>query len=134
MLVISMENVDGLVKSLDDMTKQLDAIPQEMYVELDEWQTDDVHFRRPYTKMVDDHTVETLIWPRHHRRPKARHHSRARGRKSMRLTHKQAKAIAQKRVQSRARAISSQRPLLREFLFEKLIDRMNTLLENVSWQ
>ena len=43
MLEMAMENVKGLTDALDNMTKQLADVPHEMYQEMDQWQTEDVH-------------------------------------------------------------------------------------------
>jgi hypothetical protein len=125
MLVMQFDTTE-LVKKLDNMTKQIEVIPHEMYIELDEWQTEDVHFRRPFTRMVDDHTVQTVIWPRRHRRPHLR--------KRFKISVKQAAKIAQHRVRRKAIAVASNRPVLRDFLYRELVDRMTVLLENVKWQ
>jgi hypothetical protein len=136
MLTISMENIDGITKALDGMQKQIDAIPDQMFTELDDWQTEDVKFKVPYTKRVDENTSETLIWPRG-RRPHGRQFKSAKGRRSLRkLSAKKLNKRTFRRNRSKAIANfhGGQRPLLRESLYDKLVGRMNALLEKVEWQ
>ena len=64
MLKIEVENFKGFYDVLEDMEKQLAEVPKELYHELDEWQTEDVRFKKPYTEMVDEYTAETIIWPK----------------------------------------------------------------------
>jgi hypothetical protein len=131
-LEISIGNTDAIVHTLDDMIKQINNISSETYTELEDWQTDDVRFRRPYMKRVDEFTVETLIWPRGKRRPKGRR-TRARGHRRLRRATPQ--KIRKRRMRLQSRFIStSYRPLLRESLFDKLVNRMDMILEKVEWQ
>jgi hypothetical protein len=127
MLEMAMENVKGLTEALDSMTKQLADVPHEMYQEMDQWQTEDVHFRRAFTRLITDTTVETVIWPRGRRRPKLRGIRWKGGRKKRVLR-------APPRRVRKPKPIAVQRPLLRPFLFDKLVDRMNSILEKISWQ
>jgi len=134
-LSLSMDGFASIIRSLDDMLKQIEALPLEMYNQTEDWQTQDVHFKRPYTKMVDAHTVETIVWPRGRRRQagyQGRAHRGRRARKVQRLSAKPTRKYVRKKVR-RSRLIASQRPLLRPFLYDMLVDRMNRVLETVKW-
>jgi hypothetical protein len=128
MLEMAMENVKGLTDALDNMTKQLADVPHEMYQEMDQWQTEDVHFRRAFTRLITDTTVETVIWPRGRRRPKLKGIRWKGGKK------KRVRVLRASRRHSKAKPIPVERPLLRPFLFDKLVVRMNSILEKISWQ
>jgi len=134
-LVMSMGSITPLTNSLDDMLKQIAAMPPEMYQQLDDWQTQDVKFRRAYTNVVDEHTVETIIWPRGRKRRKGYQGRGFRGRKA-RLRRKPVKEKRKyvKRKIRKAKLIGSRRPLLRPFLYDMLVDRMvKNVLDPVQW-
>jgi hypothetical protein len=89
------------------MAQQLDEFPNTMATELTAWQLIDMHRKRPETTLRDN-VAETSIQPPD--RQKIRRRS------------------------LRRRFRKSSRPILCDVLRKKLIDRMGTLLESLSWQ
>jgi hypothetical protein len=114
---------------LDDMENRIVAFGQgEMRQELMAWQVEDMHRRFPNSEQPDDHTTDTLIWPRSrtyaetHRWPQ---NARPLTRRQMRPT------AATPRLRGVAPA---HRPILREELFDRLIERFRALLpEKLKW-
>jgi hypothetical protein len=117
---IELKSLDNVLKRLDTMTKQLHDFPQEMYYQLDAWQTEDVHFKRPYTVMVDEDTAATVLWPRGKHRPRVIKHPR------------KAAATAKRRV----RKTRPRTPVtLRQDKFDQLVDRMDESMEKcLTWR
>jgi hypothetical protein len=129
MLEIKFEGQDEITKSIDAMAEKVKATHKQMPQELVEWQTDDM--RRRYPNIQVDETPESVeatteIWPRSRLeqepgfvRPKRPY---------------VAKGPTQYRLKGAGRKPASTRPILRQPLFAKLVDRMNKLLEGLTWQ
>jgi hypothetical protein len=121
MLVVSLD-VSHLVETLSNMEEKLKNFPQDMGVELTEWQTEDMHRKYPNTT-VDESSASTEVWP------------------TSRLVErddKKAKAAVRAIKASRKPTVSlkghNNRPILRPELFDKLVARMNELMgERLKW-
>ena len=103
-----------MAKRLDAMLKQLEEFPQKMSNEFLTWQRDDMRRQVPEAT-PEDNGVSTIITPRgQNQGPRRRHRIVAKG-------------IAISRIKSN-------RPILRPELFDRLVDRMDTLLDNeLEW-
>ena len=115
-------NLEPLLNTLDSMLEQLKEFPQKIGDELTEWQKEDMHRKHPNTVVAENY-AETDIWPT----------SRLAQQRDRR---KVAKVLAIKRrggqVMVRGK---SQRPILREELYEKMVKRMDALLEDeLKWE
>jgi hypothetical protein len=124
-----LECQDEFAKSIDAMAEKVKALHKQVPQELVEWQTDDM--RRRYPNIQVDETNESVeatteIWPRSRleqepgfQRPKRPY---------------VAKGPTQYRLRGAGRPPPSTRPILRQPLFAKLVDRMTKLLEGLTWQ
>jgi hypothetical protein len=108
-------------EALEKMQEQLENFPKDMGEELTKWQTDDMRRRFPNTT-VDDQSATTDIWP------------------TSRLTERDRSKIkatlkASGKPVTHGVRVKTNRPILREELYEKLKARMDKLLsEKLSWQ
>jgi hypothetical protein len=126
---IEWEGVEEVQKKFETITEQVLDLHKQMPQQLVEWQTEDM--RRRYPNIQIDETPESVeattnIWPRSrleqepgYQRPK-------------RPIVK--KGPTQYRLKGAGRPPPSTRPILRTELFTKLTDRMNVLLEAISWR
>jgi hypothetical protein len=136
MLTISSEGADAFIKTIGTMIGRITYFGGvEMPKEMSDWQTDDVHRRKPATKRsrwrASSTKVQTLFRP----------HSRFETEKS---------ALYQRRLMRRVRRVGttkrfkqindyiqlkrSSRPILRDSLARELEDRMATAMsETISW-
>jgi hypothetical protein len=128
MLEISLD-VSGLVERQEAMAKKLEEFPkQHMTVELTAWQTEDMRRRFPNTKMPDEHTVETDIWPS------------SRMARVVERDQKKINAILRARKTANRPRLGvirthTNRPILRPELYEKLVARMDELMvKELSWR
>jgi hypothetical protein len=124
MLVITLD-VSGLVDRLEAMIKKLEEFPKHMAQELTDWQTEDMRRRFPNTETPDENTVETDIWPT----------SRIveRDQKKINAILRARKTASRPRVGA-VRA-GTHRPILRPELYEKLVKRMDELMEKeLTWR
>jgi hypothetical protein len=122
------EGTEELQKKFEAMAEKVKALHKEVPKELVEWQTDDM--RRKYPNIQIDETPESVeatteIWPR----------SRLELEPSYkRLRPKVKKGPTLIRAKGVGRPPPSTRPVLRTELFTKLVDRMNKLLEAITWR
>jgi hypothetical protein len=129
MLEISLD-VSSLVERQEAMVKKLEEFPKRhMTAELTAWQTEDMRRRFPNTKMPDEHTVETDIWPS------------SRTARVVERDQKKINAILRARKTANrprlgaVRRIGTNRPILRSELYEKLVTRMDELMvKELSWR
>jgi hypothetical protein len=134
---VTLTGLAGLDATIADMMKQIDDLPKKMYQELTDWQTQDVKFRVPYTSVIDRYTVETIIWPRGRRKKSGKYQGRThRGRRTRRVRVRSAGKYkhSQAFLHKRSKLISGGKPLLRPFLYDKLVLRMSDLLETIKWR
>jgi hypothetical protein len=124
MLAFSLD-VSGLVARLEAMTKKLEEFPSHMADELTEWQKVDMHRRYPNTE-TEENAVSTEIWPtsRVVERDQKKINKIIRARKNA-----GGKSVSRKPVGGH------QRPILRPELYDKLVKRMDELMEKeLSWR
>jgi hypothetical protein len=122
MLEITLD-VSKLVETLNSMEAQLKNFPTDMGQELTDWQTEDMNRRYPNTT-VDETSASTEIWPTSRLNDQKRIVAALRSR---------GKKVAQ--PVARVKGAGSQRPILREELYEKLVTRMDKLMsEKLSWR
>jgi hypothetical protein len=129
MLEAKIEGIEAFAKKVETLAKQVKGLHKQVPQQLVEWQTEDM--RRKYPNIQVDETpalveASTNVWPRSrlelepgYQRPK---------RPMVK------KAPTQYRLKGAGRPPPSTRPILRQPLFIKLVDRMNKLLEGVKWQ
>ena len=110
---------EAIEKSLRIMIARIVRFPYTMGAEMSEWQTDDMHRKRPYTKRsVRAGLVSTRVRP----------HSLKRMKKSRKF---------QRRLRRHALfpTLISTRPVLRPVLVDKLAERMGEVMEQrLQWQ
>ena len=123
MFNISLDASD-VIDKLGEMEKKLKDFPKEMGEELTTWQTDDMRRRYPNIDVTDTY-VETDIWPT--------------SRLAQQPDKKKQAQIVRAKKQGKPVTVrpkgSGQRPILREELYEKLVKRMDDLLNRcLSWR
>ena len=128
MLEMKWEGVEELQKKFETTTEKVKDLHKQVPRELVEWQTDDM--RRQYPNIKIDETTESVeasteIWPRSRLEAEP-------GFKRLRPTVKRGPKLL--RPKGAGRPPRSTRPLLRTELFTKLVDRMNALLEAITWR
>jgi hypothetical protein len=113
------------------MAKQLEDFPQAIADELTNWQHEDMRRAYPNTTL-EDCEASTLIWPRSRmseQDEKLRRQQMVRRAKWPPHARRQQRAPA-----GTAGRVKSTRPILRESLFDQLVDRMDKLMEDdLSW-
>jgi hypothetical protein len=111
----------ALSRRLEEMEKQIAVFPHDMADELTEWQRVDVHRTTGLNTELKDEVVETIF------RQGGRSVSNVKQRvRTLRSKMRQVKTI----VRGQAK-----RPILRPMLFDKLVERMKSLLdEKLGWQ
>lgn len=139
MINLTVENPVDLLKSLTDMLHQLQDFPQEMAQEMTDWQSDDMKRAYPYT-VVYHKTVSTVIWPRGESEAQRSMMLQRRVKKQVSnfLSFRRRKVRIKQHVIRLKKTIYSQnaksRPILREVLWDKLVNRMTNLLDTIAWQ
>jgi hypothetical protein len=123
-LTFEAEGIDRVIKRLEGMGDNIQAFGQrDMPDELFNWQAEDMKRRYPEVETPDDKTAETEIFPRS-RLPS----------KHVRQPSAQARRISIARPKGGGGRPISTRPILRDELFEKLVERMGALLETaLAW-
>lgn len=112
----------GLEKTLRIMAARIGRFPYNMGSEMSDWQTQDMHRKRPATKRnIRAKNVRTTVRPHSkHRMMKARRLRRRLARKGRYVGHLERR---------------STRPVLRPILVESLAERMSKLLaKRLTWQ
>jgi hypothetical protein len=116
-------DVSHLVETLANMEEQLKSFPQDIGIELTDWQTEDMRRKYPNTT-VDETSASTEIWP------------------TSRLVERDDKKIKATFVKQRAAVRkptvslkgNTNRPILRPELYDKLVKRMDQLMsEKLAW-
>jgi hypothetical protein len=136
MLTISAEGADALVKTVGKMIGHITYFGGvEMPKEMSDWQTDDVHRKKPATKRSrwrgGSTKVQTLFRP----------HSRYETEQSTLYQRRLMRRLRRVGTTKRFRQINdfiqlkrSSRPILRDSLVRELEDRMaTTMSETISW-
>jgi hypothetical protein len=126
-------DTSAIERRLAAMQERLAGLPNEMADTLTTWQREDMKRGYPNTQLNGD-MAETDIWPRsrlasqHKPAPKAGVRTLRRRTREQRFARMQqpAPAVAHTRPQST-------RPILRDVLYDKLGERMQALLETVTW-
>jgi hypothetical protein len=126
---VKTEGLDELLKKFETFDKQVEELHKQVPQEMVEWQTDDM--RRKYPNIQVDETTEsveatTTIWPR------SRLEQEPGFKRPARPVVKKGPTMA--RLKGAGRPPPSTRPILRTALFTKLVDRMNALLEAITWR
>lgn len=112
---------------LDGMVTQINALPAKMQDEMTAWQKDDMRRKYPNTETPDPKSVQTTIWPRSRLAENDR--KRVRGKKAARM----AIPVQHLPVQKAGGRQRSTRPILRQELYDKLVARMQILLDSLRW-
>jgi hypothetical protein len=129
MFEAKLEGTDELQKKIAAMADKVKELHKQMPQQLVEWQT--VDMRRKYPNIQIDETPESVeattdIWPR------SRLELEPGYKKPARAVMRKGPTVA--RAKGAGRPPPSTRPLLRTELFTKLLDRMNALLEALTWR
>ena len=129
MFEIKVEGVGELLKKFETFDKQILDLHKQMPQQLVEWQTEDM--RRRYPNIQVDETPESVeattnVWPR------SRLEQEPGFKRPARPVVKKGPTMA--RLKGAGRPPPSTRPILRTALFTKLVDRMNALLEAITWR
>ena len=129
MFEIKVEGVGGLLKKFETFDKQILDLHKQMPQQLVEWQTEDM--RRRYPNIQVDETPESVeattnVWPR------SRLEQEPGFKRPARPVVKKGPTMA--RLKGAGRPPPSTRPILRTALFTKLVNRMNALLEAITWR
>lgn len=128
MLKIEVTNLKEVYELLGDMRDKVDALMPiagngDISREFFNWQAEDMRRRYPEVEEPDPHQVVARIYPRS-RKERVREASVSRGRRKRRPL------VRIRRVRG-----SSNRPILRPVLFEKLADRMARMMEErLTWR
>lgn len=118
-----MQGLDPLIAKFDRLAEQITEAKQELPKQLVEWQR--VDMRRQYPNIAasesgDDTIASTEIWPR--------------SRMQQARPHKAAPAQAGPRVYLGGGRVHSARPILRQELYQKLVERMTELVRKaMKW-
>jgi hypothetical protein len=114
------ERIKGMVEKIRDLSDV--EVPKELTA----WQTEDMRRHFPHTDHPTATTSETTIYPRSHTYEQTH---KARPFKQRRAT------SAMPRLVGATGRPASQRPILREALYDKLVERMSGLMTRVlSWR
>jgi hypothetical protein len=129
MFEIKVEGVGELLKKFETFDKQILDLHKQMPQQLVEWQTEDM--RRRYPNIQVDETPESVeattnVWPR------SRLEQEPGFKRPARPVVKKGPTMA--RLKGAGRPPPSTRPILRTALFTKLVNRMNALLEAITWR
>ena len=121
MLKVNIMGAGAFEKRLEDMAEQLKKLgTQDIGAELKEWQSADMHRKRPKTRVSKrGKRASTIIRPHSVAEMKRSH------RVLLRAKRRKAGIAALKRF--------STRPILRNELYEKFTERMRALLASVKW-
>ena len=129
MLEVKLDGLQGFQKKLEATAKQVEELHKKVPQQLVEWQTEDM--RRRYPTIQVDETPESVeattnVWPR------SRLEQEPGFKRPARPVVKKGPTMA--RLKGAGRPPPSTRPILRTTLFTKLVDRMNALLEAITWR
>jgi len=129
MLEVKLDGLEGFQKKLEATAKQVEELHKKVPQQLVEWQTEDM--RRRYPNIQVDETPESVeattnVWPR------SRLEQEPGFKRPARPVVKKGPTMA--RLKGAGRPPPSTRPILRTTLFTKLVDRMNALLEAITWR
>jgi len=129
MLEVKLDGLEGFQKKLEATAKQVEELHKKVPQQLVEWQTEDM--RRRYPNIQVDETPESVeattnVWPR------SRLEQQPGFKRPACPVVKKGPTMA--RLKGAGRPPPSTRPILRTALFTKLVDRMNALLEAITWR
>ena len=129
MLEVKLDGLEGFQKKLEATAKQVEELHKKVPQQLVEWQTEDM--RRRYPNIQVDQTPESVeattnVWPR------SRLEQEPGFKRPARPVVKKGPTMA--RLKGAGRPPPSTRPILRTALFTKLVNRMNALLEAITWR
>ena len=129
MLEVKLDGLEGFQKKLEATAKQVEELHKKVPQQLVEWQTEDM--RRRYPNIQVDETPESVeattnVWPR------SRLEQVPGFKRPARPVVKKGPTMA--RLKGAGRPPPSTRPILRTALFTKLVNRMNALLEAITWR
>jgi len=129
MLEVKLDGLEGFQKKPEATAKQVEELHKKVPQQLVEWQTEDM--RRRYPNIQVDETPESVeattnVWPR------SRLEQEPGFKRPARPVVKKGPTMA--RLKGAGRPPPSTRPILRTALFTKLVDRMNALLEAITWR
>jgi len=129
MLEVKLDGLQGFQKKLEATAKQVEELHKKVPQQLVEWQTEDM--RRRYPNIQVDETPESVeattnVWPR------SRLEQEPGFKRPARPVVKKGPTMA--RLKGAGRPPPSTRPILRTALFTKLVNRMNALLEAITWR
>ena len=114
--------------ALASMIDQLKAFPDKMANEVNDWQVEDMKRRYPNIERPDEQTVETDVWPRSRLARPYKSRGTPRGRPPGR------RLPAMIRALRGLRPAPSTRPILRQELWDTLVERMRDLLGTLSFK
>jgi len=123
-LTFQATGVQNVLDTFEAMEGQIDGFGKEiMFDGLLAWQIIDMHRKYPNTSQDDERTVSTEIWPT------------SRVAMLMPLLKRTPSGKAPRRVYAPPRSTSKHRPILRQVLFDMLVERMGKLMEEqMKWQ
>jgi hypothetical protein len=125
---------DPVEKTIDAMSDCLKKFPDSMDTELYNWQAEDMKRRQPVTQRPDAQTTMTTIWPRGRVFQTGQHHRLPTGRPVGRPVGSRTVFRNRVKITSQQKALSA-RPILRQDLEDKLIDRMvNLMSTTLVWR
>ena len=129
MLEVKLDGLQGFQKKLEATAKQVEELHKKVPQQLVEWQTEDM--RRRYPNIQVDETPESVeattnVWPR------SRLEQQPGFKRPACPVVKKGPTMA--RLKGAGRPPPSTRPILRTALFTKLVNRMNALLEAITWR
>ena len=129
MLEVKLDGLEGFQKKLEATAKQVEELHKKVPQQLVEWQTEDM--RRRYPNIQVNETPESVeattnVWPR------SRLEQEPGFKRPARPVVKKGPTMA--RLKGAGRPPPSTRPILRTALFTKLVNRMNALLEAITWR
>jgi hypothetical protein len=108
------------------------VFPEQLAAELVTWQVQDMHRQYPNIDRPDQFTAETHVWARS--RLTAEWHRQHRKPRSSRYLGRARRSQLQARVRQYVRGQQrSTRPILRPVLLEKLEDRVQMLIHELTW-
>jgi hypothetical protein len=119
-MTIEVTGADVLEQQIEAMANRLEHGGDQIAAELVAWQIEDMRRRYPNVQRPAENAAVTLIWPRSRIVDKPRRDRRR-------------AIVTSKRVRGGGRRLAySTRPILRVELFDKLKDRMMTMLKRIT--
>ena len=135
MFEVKLDGLDQLLKKFDSFGTQIAKLPQAVPAELEAWQREDMHRKYPNqeTQTKDNvTTAETKIWPRS--QLDEGHHPVPKGRQGPKRARPNRQGPTQHRAKGAGKPPPSNRPILRDELEHKLVDRMDVVVtEAMKW-